>query len=311
MTWNGGVRLSRRTVLRGGACGLLVAAAPALGGLAPAGPADGISALAFDGSTLVAAGGGLRRSPDGGASWEPLAEPDGEILALAAHPDRHGTLFAGTASGAVLGSRDGGRSWTDRSTGLPGGAVRALAIAARTPDTLYAAIESDGLWTSEDGGASWTLAMDRPYADGVEHDLLALASVDTESGMGGIWVYAGTEAGLTRVPDCFCRWQEVRPGNAMDALVSGEAPPPEKPLPKGESVISLAAAPTDPALIYAGLPSEIWKSTDAGVSWAKAHDAAMPRLALDPEDALHVVAATGAGILTSRDGGLTWTAPGA
>ncbi|MDV4146746.1 hypothetical protein [Shimia sp. FJ5] len=58
--------------------------------------------------------------------------------------------------------------------------------------------------------------MDRPWLDDAERDPLALASVELETGMGGIWIYAGTEVGLARVPDCFCRWQDVQPGNAMD-----------------------------------------------------------------------------------------------
>ena len=52
--------------------------------------------------------------------------------------------------------------------------------------------------------------MDRPWLDDAERELLSLASVELETGMGGIWIYAGTEVGLTRVPDCFCRWQDVQ-----------------------------------------------------------------------------------------------------
>lgn len=85
--------------------------------------------------------------------------------------------------------------------------------------------------------------MDRPWLDDAEREPLALASVELETGMGGIWIYAGTEVGLARVPDCFCRWQDVQPGNAMDALVAGEAPPSEAPLPGGQPILSLASAP--------------------------------------------------------------------
>ena len=65
--------------------------------------------------------------------------------------------------------------------------------------------------------------MDRPYEDGAERDLLTLASVNAETGMGGIWIYAGTERGLTRLPDCLCRWQEVQPGDAMAAASGVES----------------------------------------------------------------------------------------
>ena len=305
-----GARLSRRAVLGGAIGGLALAA---LGPRISLGAPDGGDprALAFDGRALVLARNGLWRSGDGGTSWMQLPVPGAEITALAARSADEGRIFAGLGSGKVMVSHDGGISWSDAGRDLPGASVRALAVAAHEPDRLYAAVEGDGLWTSADAGESWEFAMDRPYQDGAERDLLTLASVNLETGMGGFWIYAGTASGLTRLPDCFCRWQEVQPGNAMDALVSGDAPPPEKPLPAGEAVLSLAVSPQEPTLLYAGLPSGIWKSADAGVSWAKVSDPETRQLAVDPGDPLHVVAVTGAGILTSRDGGLTWTAPSA
>jgi len=50
---------------------------------------------------------------------------------------------------------------------------------------------SDGLWQSEDAG--------------------------------GIWLCAGTEVGLARVPACLCRWQDVPPGDVMSiaAVIGG------------------------------------------------------------------------------------------
>jgi photosystem II stability/assembly factor-like uncharacterized protein len=301
------VRLSRRAVLGGALGGLLLAAAMPARGLAAALRAQNVSALVFDGPALVVAAGGLWRSGDAGGSWTPLPIGAGEITALAAHPDRPGRLVAGTASGEILVSGDGGKTWS-ASAGLPGAPVRTLAIAAQAPDTLYAAIEGDGLWTSSDAGKSWDFAMDRPYEDGAERDLLTLASVDAGTGMGGIWIYAGTEAGLTRLPDCFCRWQDVQPCNAMDALVAGEAPPPEKPLPEGETVQSLSASPRNGEVIYAGLPSGTWKSTDAGVSWTRVGDVPARLVAIDPANPERIAAVTSNGILISLDGGLAWTA---
>src|SRR3990172_2753035 len=81
------------------------------------------------------------------------------------------------------------------------------------------------------------------------------------SGMGGIWLYAGTETGLTRVPDCFCRWQDVVAGDAMDALVSGTAPAPVVPLPAGEAIHALVSVPDAPERLFAALESGIWASS--------------------------------------------------
>lgn len=305
-----GARPSRRAVLGGAMGGLALAAlGPRIALAAPSG--GGARALVFDGKALVLARDGLWRSEDGGTSWTALPAPRDEITALAAHSADEGRILAGLQSGGVTVSRDGGFTWTEAGRGLPDAPVTAVAIAAHAPETLYAAIEGDGLWTSTDAGQSWEFAMDRPYEDGAERDLLTLASVAAETGMGGIWIYAGTQRGLTRLPDCFCRWQDVQPGGAMDALVADEALPPQKPLPEGEPVRSLAVAPQEPTTLYAGLPSGIWKSADGGVSWAKVNGSSTRLVAVDPENPLHVAAVNGDGIHISRDGGLTWTAPGA
>ena len=150
--------------------------------------------------------------------------------------------------------------------------------------------------------------MDRPWLGEAEHDALTLASVDLESGMGGIWLYAGTEAGLTRVPDCFCRWHNVQPGDAMDALVSRDAPPLEAPLPEGEAVLALVSAPSSPASLYAALPSGIWSSKDGGVVWARMAQQPATAMAIHPQDDTYLAAVIGGRLHFSRDGGTSWTA---
>jgi|TARA_R110000824_G_scaffold335158_1_gene521716 photosystem II stability/assembly factor-like uncharacterized protein len=264
-------------------------------------------ALAFDGDALLAAGSDLLRSDDGGSSWTGLPVP-AAVLALATHPERPGRIIAGLASGGVALSEDGGRSWESRSRGLSEGEVDAVAIAAGQPDVIYAAVRGDGLWKSEDAGQSWSLAMDRPWLNEIERDLLALASVDLATGMGGIWIYAGTDTGLSRVPDCFCRWQDVQPGDAMDALVSGHAPPSEAPLPAGEPIHALASAPSAPGTLYAALPSGVWTSRDGGIVWSHLAGGFAVAVAVHPVDPDHIVAALDGGLKQSRDGGATWSA---
>ena len=126
--------------------------------------------------------------------------------------------------------------------------------------------------------------------------------------MGGIWIYAGTERGLTRVPDCFCRWQDVQPGNAMDALAAGDAPPAEAPLPADEPVLSLASALTAPSKLYAALPSGVWASQDGGVVWTHKAEGQGRAIALHPRDENHIAALLNGTLNLSRDGGATWAA---
>ena len=270
------------------------------------GAAD-IRTLAFDGDTLLAADATLMISPDGGRNWEERPTP-APVASLATHPARPGRILAGLARGRVAMSGDGGATWTTRSDGLASGEVTALAVAAGNPDMIYAAIRGDGLWKSEDAGATWALAMDRPWLDAAELDPLTLASVDLETGMGGIWIYAGTEKGLTRVPDCFCRWQDVQPGDAMDALAAGDAPPAEASLPTDEPVLSLASALTAPSTLYAALPSGVWASQDGGVIWTHKAKGQGRAVAVHPRDENHVAAILDGTLKLSRDGGATWIA---
>jgi photosystem II stability/assembly factor-like uncharacterized protein len=300
--------LSRRAILGAATAGF------AMIGLPPglrAGTADGRAAhaLAFDDGALIVARGGLRRSDDGGRTWAALASPDGgSIRALATHPGRPGRIFAGLETGGLAVSEDGGRGWEPRGAGLPAAPVTALTVAAARPDTLYAAVAGDGLWRSEDAGEGWQFVMDRPWLHEAERDVHALASVNLASGMGGIWLYAGTETGLSRVPDCFCRWQDVVAGDAMDALVSGTAPAPEAPLPAGEAIHALVGVPDAPERLFAALDSGIWASSDAGVAWKRLSRMRAAALAASPTDPDHIVAATAGGLLETHDGGATWSA---
>lgn len=298
-------RLSRRAFL-----GTMVAGAGLIG--LPfslrAAPAAAGAAIAFDGDALILAGDTLSRS-DGSGGWMELSAPAaGGIISLATHPARPGRIVAGLTGGGFALSEDGGHGWQARSQGLPGAPVTAVTVAAAEPDTIYAAIHGDGLWKSEDAGRSWALAMDRPWLADAERDVTALASVDLATGMGGIWIYAGTELGLTRVPDCFCRWQEVQPGDAMDALASGKPAPSEAPLPDGETINGLVSAASLPTRLYAALSSGIWESQDGGVVWSQKSNMPALAVAVHPTNADHVVAITGDGLVESRDGGANWTA---
>ena len=266
-------------------------------------PDSTTSALAFDDTAALAAGDGVWRR-EAGQSWRKIAEA-GPLSALATHPADPGLVYAGGADG-LLRSDDGGRTWTEIGKGLPAAPITALAVAAEERGTVYAGVEGDGLWVSRDAGASWEFAMDRPYLDEVEHNVLTLASVDAATGMGGIWIYAGTAAGIIRVPDCFCRWQEIQSGDAMDALVAGEAPAPDRPLPEGNALVALSGSSE---ALYGATASAIWKSTDLGVNWEPVHQTEASALAVDPSDPAHVIAATTGGLIESQDAGQTWSVP--
>ena len=309
--------VTRRRLLFGlGAAGLSLGAPPSL---SPAfawstqRPKGTVSALAFDQGNLVLAANGIWISSDGGMSFSSRSEgPGAAVAALATHVALSGVIYAATPKG-LQRSEDAGLSWHPAGSGLPASPVDAVAIAAHDPQTIYAAVRGDGLWQSRDGAKSWDFAMDRPLIGKVERDVVSLVSVGITSGMGGIWVFAGTEAGMAKVPDCFCRWSELGNGAAMSTLASGRKTidvVARKRLPS-EHVRNIALAPSAPKVLFAALPSGIWKTQDTGETWGLLSAAlASHCLAVDPNDPNHIVAADAGGtMLVSRDGGVTWAAP--
>jgi hypothetical protein len=278
-----------------------------LGGRSALAAGRAASAITFSGETVIVAGDRVRAIDLSTGTPFDLTHPARPIRALANHPDRVDRLFAAPEGGGIARSDDRGRSWRSTGHALPDAPVTALAIAAGAPDTVYAAVAGDGLWRSEDAGETWAFVMDRPWIDEAEREVLTLASVNLASGMGGIWLYAGTDRGVTRVPDCFCRWQDVVAGDAMDALVAGTPPAPDAPLPEGEPVSALVSAHDMPERLYAALPSGLWASTDGGVTWERRSRLHARALAVDPADPSHIAAATDTELKQSRDGGARWT----
>jgi photosystem II stability/assembly factor-like uncharacterized protein len=166
-----------------------------------------VHALALDAEGRVlwlGAHTGLFRSEDGGRSWQkaPLRVPEGplDLMAIAPHPGDAQTLYVGTHEDGVLKSAAGGRTWQAVNAGLGGLDVHGLAVDPATPERLHAAVRDrgEGLYRTTDGGGKWTRVDDGPGGE-----VKVLASVNIPTGMGGIWLYAGTGAGLQRIPDCF------------------------------------------------------------------------------------------------------------
>jgi len=63
---------------------------------------------------------------------------------------------------------------------------------------LYAQVPGKGLYRSVNGARQWHRVDHGPAGT-----LHTLASVNMPSGMGGIYLYAGTAEGLQRNPNCF------------------------------------------------------------------------------------------------------------
>jgi hypothetical protein len=98
---------------------------------------------------------GLRRSTDGGRTWQAVAgAPD---LTLVAWDEE---LVGISADGAVHASGDTGRAWSPR--GEVGGEPEAMVLAALNGRTLFVAVAERGILESRDGGRTFRVA----YSDG-------------------------------------------------------------------------------------------------------------------------------------------------
>jgi photosystem II stability/assembly factor-like uncharacterized protein len=166
-----------------------------------------VHALAIDGEgrgLLLGAHTGLFRSEDGGTSWQPVAlsttHAHLDVMAIAPDPNDPRSIYLGTHEAGAFKSTDGGATWAEVNTGLAGLDVHGLAIHPSATGTLHVAIreKGEGVYRTTDGGAKWTRVDDGPGGE-----VKVLASVNIPTGMGGIWLYAGTAEGLQRSPDCF------------------------------------------------------------------------------------------------------------
>lgn len=167
-----------------------------------------VHALAMDAEgriLFLGAHSGLFRSEDGGRSWQKVAlaakhSHQLDVMAIAPDPRDPRTMYVGTHEAGVLKSEDGGITWREAISGLRGLDVHGLAIDPNAPAKLHAAVreKGEGLYRTLDGGRKWARVDDGP-----EGEIKVLASVNLPTGMGGIYLYAGTSEGLQRNPDCF------------------------------------------------------------------------------------------------------------
>ena len=118
--------------------------------------------------------------------------------------------------------------WREVNSGLGGVDIHGLALDPREPQKLHAMVreKGEGLYRTTDGGAKWVRVDDGPGGE-----VKVLSSVNISTGMGGIFLYAGTGQGLTRN------------GFAVD--------------------------PSNPRTMYASMRADVFRSDNAGANWTR------------------------------------------
>ena len=279
----------------------------------------------------------IYESIDEGGSWHRLAKlgsDDGFVLdSIVVDSADPATIYAGawknSDDGGVWISHDGGKSWSEPAQ-LNGQPVHALAQAPSDPRTLYAGT-LEGVFRSSDGGATW--AEISPPGSHEIHEIESLAVDPNDADT----VYAGTWHLPWKTSDGGKTWHNIKQGLIVDSDVFSIIVDPEHPhtvylsacsgIYKSENAgtlfrkiqgiptearrtRSLMQDPEKREVVYAGTTEGLYKTVNAGKKFDRMTDAdvVVNAVYVDPGDSNRVLLATDrSGVLTSQDGGATFT----
>lgn len=183
------------------------------------------------------------------ADWRYLPIWGGDVRTVVFQPEDPDVVLAGTASGQVYLSHNGGRTWANAGPHLPfpGWVVSALRFDPNRPSRLWAALR--GVWggghvaSSDDLGKTWISRA----AQGLPNEpVYTVALVPGREGR----LYAGTAIGVYGTEDGGETWRPLTTD-----------------LPEVQKVTSLLVDPDQPETVIAGTWRRAYRSDDAGKTW--------------------------------------------
>ncbi len=281
-------------------------------------------------------GDGLFRTTAPDTHW---AQLDGGLLAtygfaLAVRPADH-AVFDGTGFGDQFWkSTNQGVSWQRASVLASKDSERGIAVDPLLPSTLYLAIYGGGVYRSSDDGATWS----NPDATNLTLTNKFVRPVVAVPGVAG-HLFTGTGIGVFESLDGAGTWAPVSNGLPASFSVRSLALVPGAPLrlftgsdsagvyrsddggnswvvkTSGLASLFVHAITVDssaPLTVYAATDSGIFKSLNAGDTWAPARAglpvaASVRALIQDPSHPAALFCGVwGAGVFESIDGGASW-----
>ncbi len=277
-----------------------------------------------------AAGGGVWKSTNGGASFAPIFDHEGtqSIGAIAVAPGDPSDVWVGTGEAwvrndvlpgdGIYRSRDGGKTWRNMGLRDSSQIARVLIDPRDSKRIVVAALgdpfkdsEERGVFRSTDGGATWTKTLYR--GPGVGASDLAMDPKHPDVLYAGLWRFrrsawhlwsGGTDDGIYKSTDGGATWTQLT-GHGLPATMGR---------------IGLAFAPSDPARLYALIEADggvLWRSDDGGANWTMTSSNTLinerpfyySRVVVDPHDANHLFSVS-VKLAESRNGGKTWHVSG-
>jgi photosystem II stability/assembly factor-like uncharacterized protein len=282
-------------------------------------------------------GAGVWRSSDLGKNWELSSEglsygEDGDLKLskVSGLTAAHGRLLAGAESAGVFESRDGGATWSLKTTldGLPGrdewniptnqppGHLGLPAILPHPDEAsrFWAIVQGFGIFETTDDGASWTprnkgLRADWPLENpevGYCVHKLVMSPVDTDR------LYQQNHVGMHRSDDAGQSWVEISEGLPTEFGFAAAAHPHDRD--------TFYVIPLDPGhgRCMPDGKAAVWRTRDAGSTWQRL-DRGLPQedahlgvlregMAIDALDVPGLYFGTSTGqVFASADEGETWT----
>lgn len=237
---------------------------------------------------------GVYRSVDSGASWKRISPAGHEDLrnfdSVAVDPQNPDFIYAGTYHLAWK-TTDGGLHWVPIHQGMIDDSdVMDISIDPSDPNTIFATACS-GMYRSANRGDSWTKIRGVPPT---ARRTYFLRQVPNHSRT----LYAGTTQGLWKSADDGLSWKRITPPDW--------------------SVIALVIDPKNPNKLVAGTERRgMFVSEDGGLTFRPSnqgfHHQQIMAFAADPENderMLLVLTNAQERILTTRDGGQSWSSAG-
>jgi len=279
---------------------------------------------------MGAAGGGVWKTQNAGASWENLSDDHfkvGTIGAVAVAESDHNVIYVGTGEAPIRGvttshgdgvwkSTDAGQSWTH--VGLPeSGQIARIQIHPADADIAWVAVQGQiwgpnaqrGVFKTTDGGLTWQHVLKLGPSTGATD--LVLDPTNPRTLYAAMWHHGrkpwfiqsgATDGGIFKSTDGGVSWSKLGGG-----------------LPEMIGKIGIAVSAANPQRVYAIVEAEpkqggLWRSEDGGDNWKliNGHRVLHTRawyythMAADPSDE-NTIYVLNVPMLKSIDGGANWS----